>query len=85
VGKCQHQTLKPQSVLNAAREVIAEADAAEQAPQAAETEAAAREWWAPVDPSIGHVTGTLQRNGLSAWELHQLARLCCVSCSGASL
>jgi uncharacterized protein (DUF1330 family) len=35
-----------QSVLNAAREMIAEADAAEQAPQAAETEAAVREWWA---------------------------------------
>jgi hypothetical protein len=35
-----------QSVLNATREVIAEADAAERAPQAAETEAAVREWWA---------------------------------------
>ena len=35
-----------QSVLNAAREMIAEADAAEQAPQAAETEATVREWWA---------------------------------------
>jgi len=35
-----------QSVLNAARETIAEVDAAEQAPQAAETEAAVREWWA---------------------------------------
>lgn len=35
-----------QSVLNAAREMIAEADAAEQAPQAAETEASVREWWA---------------------------------------
>jgi hypothetical protein len=35
-----------QSVLNAAREVIAEVDAAEQAPQAAETEATVREWWA---------------------------------------
>ena len=35
-----------QSVLNAAREMIAEADAAEQVPQAAETEAAVREWWA---------------------------------------
>jgi hypothetical protein len=35
-----------QSVLNAARELIAEADAAEQAPQAAETEAVVREWWA---------------------------------------
>ena len=35
-----------QSVLNAARELIAEVDAAEQAPQAAEVEAAAREWWA---------------------------------------
>jgi hypothetical protein len=35
-----------QSVLNAARESIAKADAAEQAPQAAETEAAVREWWA---------------------------------------
>jgi len=33
-------------VLNAAREMIAEVDAAEQAPQAAEVEAAAREWWA---------------------------------------
>ena len=38
-------------MLNAAREVIAEADAAEQAPQTAETEAAAREWWAPVVPT----------------------------------
>ena len=35
-----------QSVLNAARELVAETDAAEQAPQAAETEAAVREWWA---------------------------------------
>jgi len=35
-----------QSVLNAAREMIAEADAAEQMPQAAETEATVREWWA---------------------------------------
>jgi hypothetical protein len=35
-----------QSVLDAARETIAEVDAAEQAPQAAETEAAVREWWA---------------------------------------
>jgi hypothetical protein len=35
-----------QSVLNAAREMIAEADAAEQVPQAAETEASVREWWA---------------------------------------
>ena len=35
-----------QSVLNAAREMIAEADAAEQVPQAAETEATVREWWA---------------------------------------
>ena len=35
-----------QSVLNAARETIAEVDAAEQASQAAETEAAVREWWA---------------------------------------
>jgi hypothetical protein len=35
-----------QSVLNAAREMIAETDAAEQVPQAAETEATAREWWA---------------------------------------
>ena len=35
-----------QSVLNAAREIVAEADAAEQVPQAAETEAAVREWWA---------------------------------------
>jgi hypothetical protein len=34
-----------QSVLNAAREMIAEADAAEQVPQAAETEASVREWW----------------------------------------
>jgi hypothetical protein len=35
-----------QSVLNTAGELIAEADAAEQAPQAAETEATVREWWA---------------------------------------
>ena len=35
-----------QSVLNAAREMIAEADAAEQVAQAAETEATVREWWA---------------------------------------
>ena len=35
-----------QSVLDAARETIAEVDAAQQAPQAAETEAAVREWWA---------------------------------------
>ncbi len=35
-----------QSVLNAAREMIAEADAAEQVQQAAETEASVREWWA---------------------------------------
>jgi hypothetical protein len=35
-----------QSVLNAAREMIAETDAAEQVPQAAETEASVREWWA---------------------------------------
>lgn len=35
-----------QSLLNTAREMIAEADAAEQAPQAAETEASVREWWA---------------------------------------
>ena len=35
-----------QSVLNAARDLIAETDAAEQVPQAAETEATAREWWA---------------------------------------
>lgn len=35
-----------QSVLNAARQLIAETDAAEQAPQAAETEAIVREWWA---------------------------------------
>ncbi len=35
-----------QSVLDAARELIAGADAAEQAPQAAETEATVREWWA---------------------------------------
>jgi hypothetical protein len=34
------------SVLNAAREMIAEADAAEQVPQAAESEASVREWWA---------------------------------------
>ena len=33
-----------QSVLNAARDLIAETDAAEQVPQAAETEATAREW-----------------------------------------
>jgi hypothetical protein len=35
-----------QSVLNAARDMIAEADAAEQVPQAAETEASVLEWWA---------------------------------------
>jgi hypothetical protein len=35
-----------QSVLNAARQLIAEVDAAEQAPQATETEAFVREWWA---------------------------------------
>ena len=35
-----------QSVLDAAREMIAEVDAAEQVPQAAETEASVREWWA---------------------------------------
>lgn len=35
-----------QSVLNAARDMVAEADAAERVPQAAETEAAVREWWA---------------------------------------
>jgi hypothetical protein len=35
-----------QSVLNAAREMVAEADAAEQVPQATETEATVREWWA---------------------------------------
>jgi hypothetical protein len=35
-----------QSVLDTAREMIAEVDAAEQAPQAAETEASVREWWA---------------------------------------
>jgi hypothetical protein len=35
-----------QSVLDTAREMIAEVDAAEQAPQAAETEAGVREWWA---------------------------------------
>jgi hypothetical protein len=35
-----------QSVLNAAREMIVEADAAEQVPQATETEASIREWWA---------------------------------------
>ena len=34
------------SVLSAVREMIAEADAAEQVPQAAETEAIVREWWA---------------------------------------
>ena len=34
------------SVLNAARDMIAETDAAEQVPQAAETEASVREWWA---------------------------------------
>jgi hypothetical protein len=35
-----------QSVLDAAREMIAGADAAEQVPQAAATEASVREWWA---------------------------------------
>ena len=35
-----------QSVLNAVRRMIAEADAAEQVPQAVETEAVVREWWA---------------------------------------
>jgi hypothetical protein len=35
-----------QSVLDTAREMIAEVDAAEQAPQAAETETSVREWWA---------------------------------------
>jgi hypothetical protein len=35
-----------QSVLNGAREMIAEADAAEQMQQGAETEASVREWWA---------------------------------------
>jgi hypothetical protein len=35
-----------QSVLDAARELIGEADAAEQAPQAAATEAVVRDWWA---------------------------------------
>ena len=35
-----------QSVLDAASELIAEADSAEQVPQAAETEATVREWWA---------------------------------------
>jgi hypothetical protein len=35
-----------QSVLNAARDMVAETDAAEQVPQAAETEATVREWWA---------------------------------------
>jgi len=35
-----------QSVLNAARDMIAETDAAEQVPQAAETETTVREWWA---------------------------------------
>lgn len=35
-----------QAVLDAARELIGEADAAERAPQAAETEAVVREWWA---------------------------------------
>ena len=34
------------SVLDAVREMIAETDAAEQAPQAAQTEATVREWWA---------------------------------------
>jgi hypothetical protein len=34
------------SMLDAAREMIGEANAAEQAPQAAETEASVREWWA---------------------------------------
>jgi hypothetical protein len=33
-------------VLDAACGLIAESDAAEQAPQAAETEAVVREWWA---------------------------------------
>ena len=35
-----------QSVLNAALQIIVEADAVEQAPQAAQIEAAVREWWA---------------------------------------
>jgi hypothetical protein len=35
-----------QAVLDAARELTGEADAAERAPQAAETEAVVREWWA---------------------------------------
>jgi hypothetical protein len=35
-----------QAVMDSARELIGEADAAEQAPQAAETEAAMRDWWA---------------------------------------
>jgi hypothetical protein len=35
-----------QSVLNTVREIITQADDAAQAPQAAETEAAVREWWA---------------------------------------
>ena len=39
------------SVLNAAREMIAEADAAEQVPQAAESEASVREWWASQEDS----------------------------------
>ncbi len=34
------------AVLDAARELLSEADAAERAPQAAETEAVVREWWA---------------------------------------
>jgi hypothetical protein len=35
-----------QSVLNATLDMIAETDSAEQVPQAAETEATVREWWA---------------------------------------
>jgi hypothetical protein len=34
------------SVLDTAREMIGDADAAEQVPQATETEASVREWWA---------------------------------------
>jgi hypothetical protein len=35
-----------QAVMDTARELVGKADAAEQAPQAAETEAAMRDWWA---------------------------------------
>jgi hypothetical protein len=37
---------KIQAALNAARGLISEADAAERAPQTAETEAVVRKWWA---------------------------------------